>query len=160
MHTENVVIMRGDLDHIVALASDIERWPLILPHYRWVTLLTGGGDAKTVEMAARQGRTPLRWRAVQTIGRGGSTPVITYKHIWGVTKGMDVVWTFERRADDVVVRIRHDFSPPWPVIGAFASERVIGPRFVAPVANLTLATIKRIVETASGKPTADGAAAS
>ena len=148
MHTENTVIMRGDLDRIVSLAAGIERWPEILPHYRWVTLLEGGGDRKVVEMAARRDRIPVKWRAVQEIHRGGATPVITYRHIWGVTKGMEVDWTFEPRPDqgDVVVRIRHEFLPPWPLIGGLAAERVIGPHFVGHIAGLTLATIKGIVE--------------
>ncbi len=147
MHTENVVEMRGDLDRIVALAADIERWPEILPHYRWVTLLEGGGDRKVVEMAARRDRLPVKWRAVQEIHRDGPTPVISYRHIAGVVKGMVVDWTFDPLPDRVVVRIRHDFSPPWPLIGGFLADRVIGPQFIGNIAGKTLTTIKSIVET-------------
>ena len=146
MHTENAVEMHGDLDRIVELAADVERWPVILPHYRWVTLLDGGGDRKVVEMAARRDWFPVKWRAVQEIRRDGPTPVITYRHIWGVTRGMTVAWTFERREDAVLVRIRHDFRPPWPLVGGLVAERVIGPRFVAYIAGMTLATIKAKVE--------------
>ena len=146
MHTENVVEMKGDLNQIVALASDVERWPLILPHYRWVTLLQGGGDRKVVEMAAYRGRIPVKWRAVQEIQRGGPTPVITYRHIAGVVKGMVVDWTFDPQPDQVIVRIRHDFSPPWPLLGGFAADRVIGPHFIGYIAGRTLSTIKGIVE--------------
>ncbi len=147
MHTENVVEMRGDLDRIVALAADIERWPEILPHYRWVTLLEGGGDRKVVEMAARRDRLPVKWRAVQEIHRDGPTPVISYRHIAGVVKGMVVDWTFDPLPDRVVVRIRHDFSPPWPLVGGFLADRVIGPQFIGNIAGKTLTTIKSIVET-------------
>ncbi|MDP9355631.1 MAG: SRPBCC family protein [Chloroflexota bacterium] len=147
MHTENVIEMRGDLDRIVALAADIERWPEILPHYRWVTLLEGGGDRKVVEMAARRDRLPVKWRAVQEIHRDGPTPVISYRHIAGVVKGMVVDWTFDPLPDRVVVRIRHDFSPPWPLIGGFLADRVIGPQFIGNIAGKTLTTIKSIVET-------------
>ncbi len=146
MHSEDVVYMHGNLDQIVDLAVDIERWPVILPHYRWVTLLDGGGDHKVVEMAARRGRIPVRWRATQDIDRNGPTPIIRFKHIWGVTKGMDVDWTFLPAEEQVEVRIRHDFNPNWPVVGAPISERIIGPQFISPIANLTLATIKDIVE--------------
>ena len=146
MHTENAVEMRGDLGRIVQLAADVERWPDLLPHYRWVTLLEGGGDRKVVEMAARRDRIPVKWRAVQEIARDGPTPVIAYRHIRGVTKGMTVAWTFEPRADRVLVRIRHDFRPPWPLIGGLVADRVIGPWFVANIAGKTLATIKAIVE--------------
>ena len=146
MRTENVVEMQGELDNIIALASDIERWPEILPHYRWVTLLEGGGDRKVVEMAARRGRFPVKWRAVQEIERVSGTPIIRYHHIGGVTKGMDVAWTFDVQPDLVEVRIDHDFSPPWPVVGRPVADRVIGPYFVEAIASKTLATIKAIVE--------------
>ena len=146
MHTENVVDMRGDLARIVHLAADVERWPELLPHYRWVTLLEGGGDRKVVEMAARRDRIPVKWRAVQEIHRDGATPVITYHHIGGVTKGMDVDWTFEQVDDVVRVRIRHDFQPPWPIVGGPVSRWIIGPQFVANIAGKTLATIKATVE--------------
>lgn len=146
MRTANTVQMAGDLESIVALATDVERWPVILPHYRWVTLLDGGGDDKTVEMAARRGRIPVRWRAIQRVARDGATPVIHYRHIGGVTKGMVVAWTFAPGPDAVGVRIDHDFSPPWPLAGDLVADRIIGPSFVAPIASRTLATIKAIVE--------------
>jgi ribosome-associated toxin RatA of RatAB toxin-antitoxin module len=146
MHTSNSVTMAGDLDQIVQLAADIEQWPVILPHYRWVTLLDGGGDRKVVEMAARRDRIPVKWRAVQQIDRSGTTPVINFHHIWGPTRGMDVAWTFEPSPDHVVVTISHDFRPPWPIVGNIIAERIIGPQFVGAIAGKTLTTIKGIVE--------------
>ena len=146
MRTENTVSMASSVDRIVALAADVERWPIILPHYRWVTLLEGGGDRKTVEMAARRGRIPVKWRAIQEIERGGSSPVIRYHHIWGVTKGMDVAWTFEPLPCGTNVRIDHDFSPSWPLVGGVVADKIIGPQFVAAIAGKTLETIKAIVE--------------
>lgn len=156
MRTANTVIMKGDLNRIVALAADTERWPVILPHYRWVTLLEGGGDTKTVEMAARRGKFPVKWRAVQTVERGGPTPVIRFRHIGGVTKGMEVAWTFDVQPDGVHVTIDHDFTPPWPVVGNLVSDRVIGPQFIEKIAGKTLATIKGIVEDRDKRFDADG----
>lgn len=146
MHTQNTVQMAGPLEEIVALASDIERWPEILPHYRWVTLLEGGGDRKVVEMAARRDRIPVKWRAVQEIWRDGPAPVIHFRHIGGPTKGMEVDWLFDPQPGYVDVTIRHDFSPPWPVVGDLVANRIIGPHFVGAIAGRTLATIKDIVE--------------
>jgi hypothetical protein len=146
MQTANEITMHGDLDTIVALGGDVERWPEILPHYRWVTLLAGGGDHKTVEMAARKGRFPVKWRAVQEIERDGATPIIRYRHIGGVTKGMDVAWTFDVKPGSVIVRIDHEFAPPWPIVGGVIANQIIGPHFVASIAGKTLATIKAIVE--------------
>jgi ribosome-associated toxin RatA of RatAB toxin-antitoxin module len=146
MQTANTVTMTADLDRIVALAADVERWPVILPHYRWVTLLAGGGDRKTVEMAARRGRIPVKWQAIQEIDRDGPTPVIRFHHIGGVTKGMDVAWTFAPNGTAVDVRIEHAFTPPWPLVGPLVANRIIGPHFVEAIASRTLATIKAIIE--------------
>lgn len=146
MRTANTVEMAADLDRIVALAADVERWPVILPHYRWVTLLDGGGDRKTVEMAARRGRIPVKWRAIQEIDRSGPTPIIRFHHVGGVTKGMDVAWTFAPKPNAVTVRIDHNFQPPWPVVGPTVADRIIGPHFVEAIAGRTLRTIKAIVE--------------
>lgn len=146
MHTENAIEMRAELDAIVALAADVERWPELLPHYRRVELIEGGGDRKVVAMAARRDRLPVSWSAVQEIRRNGGTPTITYRHIAGVTRGMEVAWTFEPLGDRVLVRIRHDFRPPWPLVGGVVADRIIGPVFVAYIAGQTLATIKQIVE--------------
>lgn len=146
MRTANSVLMAGDLERIVALAADVERWPIILPHYRWVTQLDGGGDRKTVEMAARRGRIPVKWRAIQEIERDGQTPVIRYRHIGGVTTGMEVAWTFAPGPGGTNVRIDHEFTLPWPLVGGAIADRIIGPHFVAAIAGQTLHTIKAIVE--------------
>lgn len=158
MQTANTVEMDGELQRIVALAADIERWPVILPHYRWVTLLDGGGDRKTVEMAARRGPIPVRWQAVQVIDHTGPTPVIHFRHIGGVTKGMVVAWTFTPSLDSgpVAVRIDHDFAPPWPLVGHAVADYIIGPQFVAAIAGKTLNTIKGIVENRDPRFDPDG----
>jgi hypothetical protein len=155
MHTENVVLVRGPLERIVRLAADVEDWPRILPHYRWVTVLEGGGDRRVVEMAARRGRWPLKWRAIQVIDRSGPTPRIFYHHIWGPTRGMAVGWEFEPGPAGVRVRIWHDLALQWPVVGqtpvgGLIADRIIGPEFVGHVAGLTLATIRDIVEREAG----------
>src|SRR5436190_19830213 len=117
MHTVNRVVMRGELDEIVRHAVDVEAWPEILPHYRWVTRLGGDGDRKIVEMAARRGLIPVKWRAVQTVDRSGPTPIIAYAHIWGVTRGMRVAWTFERMDDGIAVTIDHELRMRLPLVG-------------------------------------------
>jgi ribosome-associated toxin RatA of RatAB toxin-antitoxin module len=156
MKTANTIVMHGDLENIVRLAADTERWPEILPHYRWVTLLEGGGDHKVVEMAARRGKIPVKWRARQDVERDGETPVIRFHHVGGVTKGMDVAWTFDVRPDAVAVTIDHDFRPPWPIVGNAVANYIIGPQFIEAIAGKTLATIKGIVEGRDARFTPEG----
>jgi uncharacterized membrane protein len=146
MQTETTIEIAAPLERIVALAEDVERWPEILPHYRWVTLLEGGGDRKVVEMAARRDWIPVKWRAVQEIDRSGATPVIAYRHIWGVTRGMDVAWTFREVPGGWHVAIGHRFRPPWPLVGNAVADRIVGPQFVDAIAGKTLRTIKAIAE--------------
>jgi hypothetical protein len=150
MQTETTIEIAAPLERIVPLAVEVERWPEILPHYRWVKLLEGGGDRKVVEMAARRGRIPVRWRAVQEIDQDGVSPVIAYRHIWGVTRGMEVAWTFEERRGGVHVVIGHRFRPPWPVVGEVIAGQVIGPQFVEFIAGRTLRAIKAIAEWEAG----------
>jgi hypothetical protein len=156
MKTENVVEMAGDLTNIVTLGSDIERWPTILPHYRWVKLLDGGGDRKTVEMAARRGRIPVKWRAIQEIDRSGPLPIIRFTHIWGVTRGMNVAWTFATVPNGIAVTIDHEFTPNWPIVGNSLAESIIGPHFISPIANKTLTSNTAIVEDRDARFHPDG----
>jgi uncharacterized membrane protein len=146
MQTENSIQIDAPLERIVELAGDVERWPAILPHYRWVKLLDGGGDRKVVEMAARRDRFPVKWRAIQTIERDDGVPVIRYRHIGGVTKGMEVAWTFAKNSTGFQVRIDHELDLRWPVIGGLVGNLVIGPYFVSYIAGRTLETIKQLAE--------------
>ena len=52
MHTNDRLVMRAPVERVFAAASDVERWPSILPHYRWVRMLERRSDGGVVEMAA------------------------------------------------------------------------------------------------------------
>ena len=92
MHTENGIEIRGDVKRIFQVAAQVDKWPEILPHYRWVRVLQRKRRRTTVEMAARRGRIPVSWTAVQEVF---PYERITYKHIKGFTTGMDVTWSFK-----------------------------------------------------------------
>ncbi len=144
MHTENAILMHADVGTIYALAAAVERWPKLLPHYRWVRVLERHGDRRVVEMAARRGRIPVRWVAEQRCEP--ATPRITFHHVRGATAGMDVEWTFDRRPEGVLVTIRHDLQPRWPLVGGLVADCVIGPWFVEQIAGQTLGRIKELAE--------------
>jgi len=76
---------------------------------------------------------------------------IRYRHVRGMTSGMEVVW---RLVEDgggngvVDVEIVHTWTGPrWPLIGSLAANLVIGPVFIHGIASRTLAGIKRAAET-------------
>jgi uncharacterized membrane protein len=143
MHTENRIEIRGDLRRVFQLAAQVEKWPTILPHYRWVRVLQRKKRRTTVEMAARRGRIPVSWTAVQEVF---PYERITYKHIKGFTTGMGVIWSFRDVEGTVHVVITHDFSLAWPVVGRFVSKYIVGAFFVKSIASRTLHHLKQTVE--------------
>lgn len=144
MMTLDEHLMHAPPEICFRIAADVERWPEILPHYRWVRVLRDDGHERLVEMAARRDAIPVSWRAVQV--REPAIPRIRFRHVGGVTKGMEVAWLFEPGPDGLTVRIVHEFDPPWPVVGGLVADRIIGPLFVANIAGKTLRRIKELAE--------------
>lgn len=133
-------------------AALVEAWPDILPHYRWVRRLEGerGGDG-VVEMAAwRPFGGPLRWptwwRSRMWIDAAAME--VRYRHIGGITTGMDVLWTVRSDGNDgTTITIVHEWDGPgWPLIGGLAASLVIGPVFIHGIASRTLAGVARAAE--------------
>lgn len=151
LYTETEIVIQSDTDTVYRLGSATERWPEILPHYRWVKLIDEEGDRKLVEMAARRNfliyQWPVRWWAVQT--NYPDEPRIAFTHVGGVTKGMEVEWLFANTEDGVRVTITHELDLEWPVIGGFAAKYVIGPLFIHYIASKTLGRIKQLAEARS-----------
>ena len=149
MRTVDRTRMRAPLARVLEAAVDVERWPALLPHYRWVRKLERAGEGGVVEMAAWRPFGPLNyptwWVSEMWVDR--SAPAVHYRHIRGITAGMDVVWQLEPADDGTDVTIVHDWTGPrWPLIGAMAAAWVIGPVFIHGIASRTLAGIRRAVE--------------
>ena len=66
-------------------------------HYRWVRMLERGADGGVVEMAAWRPFGPLKyptwWVSEMRVDR--ATPAVHYRHVRGITTGMDVVWRLQ-----------------------------------------------------------------
>ena len=137
--------MTAPYERIFALAADVERWPEILPHYRYVRPVPDPNGERRFAMGARRGPIPVRWEAIQRPKPGQRT--IEFVHTGGVTRGMWVAWRFEEGDDGVLdVCIEHRLELAWPIVGRIAAERVIGPHFVEAIAGRTLRTIRRLAE--------------
>jgi hypothetical protein len=137
---------------VFAAARDVERWPEILAHYRWVRLLEPRPGGALVEMAAWRPFGPLRyptwWVSEMRVEPDAAT--IRYRHVRGITAGMDVAWTLRANGAGVEVTVSHDWrGPAWPLIGAVAAAVVIGPVFVHGIASRTLAGLRRHLEAAA-----------
>jgi ribosome-associated toxin RatA of RatAB toxin-antitoxin module len=140
-------------DSVFAVASDVERWPEILPHYRWVRMLERSPERTVVEMAAWRPFPVLRWPTwwVSRMWVDDAGREVRYRHIRGITTGMDVVWRVEPRNGGSHITLIHDWSGPgWPLIRGPAARWVILPHFVHAIAARTLAGVKRKAEAAGG----------
>jgi hypothetical protein len=74
---------------------------------------------------------------------------VHYRHVRGITTGMDVVWRIEPVNGETDVTIVHEWTGPgWPLIGSAAARWVIGPVFIHGIASRTLSGIRRAVELA------------
>jgi uncharacterized membrane protein len=150
MRTVDRTHMRAPMDRVFQAAADVERWPELLSHYRWVRMLERRPGGGVVEMAAWRPFGPVGYPTwwVSEMRLDHATPAVHYRHIDGITTGMDVVWQFVAGGGGTEVSIVHEWSgPAWPLISKPAAELVIGPVFVHGIASRTLAGIKRHVET-------------
>jgi uncharacterized membrane protein len=135
-------LMHAPYERIFDLAADVERWPELLPHYRYVRRLPGAD--RRFAMGARRGPIPVRWEALQRPLRAERR--IEFEHTGGVTRGMQVAWRFEERDGALDVSIEHRLDLGWPLIGRFAADRVVGPQFIEAIAARTLRRIREMAE--------------
>jgi len=155
MVTVDEIVMGAPIEACFRRAADVERWPDILSHYRWVRFQRKDGfGTGIVEMAARRDFGPLPypvwWVSEMSIDR--EAPAVHYLHVDGITTGMKVVWSFNSITPNrTAVRIVHDWStgPAWPLpllLRKAIANVVIGPVFINHVAGRTLAGIASAAE--------------
>jgi ribosome-associated toxin RatA of RatAB toxin-antitoxin module len=134
-------------DLVFRLARNVERWPLLLPHYVRVRAVERRADGSVVaEMVARRPLVgllgiglPVAWRSRTWSESDGRR--LRFVHVGGATAGMDVTWRIEPSERGCRVTIEHDFRPRLPGWAAFVDAM-----FTRPIASRTLATFKAIAE--------------
>lgn len=112
-------------------------------------MLERRADGGVVEMSANRPFGPLDWPTwwVSEMWIEPSARRVRYRHIRGITRGMDVIWSVEPERDGTSATIVHEWNgPAWPLIRRPAAEWVIGPVFVHGIASRTLAGIARSCE--------------
>src|ERR1044072_8203624 len=112
---------------IFETAADLELWPKILPHYRYIQFLERGRDRNTVVMAAQRSGIPISWTSEQIIDRDHL--VIRFHHLKAWTKGMRVIWTFSDTPAGVLVTVSHDLRFRIPMLAAIV-DAIIGDFFI------------------------------
>jgi ribosome-associated toxin RatA of RatAB toxin-antitoxin module len=151
MHKANSITMYAPKAQIFEVAANLELWPKILPHYRYIRYLERSPERNVVIMAAKRSGIPISWMSEEIIDRDRME--VRFNHLKAFTKGMRVVWTFRDTPDGVRVEILHDLAFRIPALAPIA-DRIIGGFFIHNIANKTLRCMKAYVESR-----ANGAAA-
>ena len=153
MRTVDEGIVRTPVATIFELVAAVERWPELLPHYRHVRFRERMHGTGIVEMSANRPFGPFAWPtwwvSLTEVQHplGGAQPAIRFRHIEGITAGMEVEWSFVPVTEGTHVTVVHLWNgPSWPVIGTLAARAVIGPVFVHGIASRTLAGLARAAE--------------
>lgn len=132
------------------LAKKVEDWPAHLSHYRYVKFRERASDGGgIVEMSADRPFGPVGWPTwwLSEMSVDDGAPAIRFRHIEGITRGMDVEWTFRSVPGATEVTIVHVWDgPPLPFIGIPAATMVIGPVFIHGIASRTLAGLASAAE--------------
>jgi ribosome-associated toxin RatA of RatAB toxin-antitoxin module len=150
MHKSNSIVMHAPKAAVFKTAANLELWPKILPHYRYIRFLERGVNRNVVVMAARRSGIPISWTSEQIIDRNKCE--IHFHHLKAWTKGMRVVWTFSDTHDGVLVTISHDLRFRFPALAPLV-DPVIGDFFIYNVASKTLRCMKAYLETTTDKLT-------
>jgi ribosome-associated toxin RatA of RatAB toxin-antitoxin module len=128
---------------IFETAANLELWPKILPHYRYVRYLERNLNRNVVVMAAERSGIPVSWTSEQVIDREHME--VRFHHLKALTKGMRVVWTFRETPSGVLVEITHDLQFRVKSLASIA-DKLIGDFFIHNVASKTLRCMKAYVE--------------
>jgi uncharacterized membrane protein len=156
MRSQVRVLMHAPADRIFALATAVERWPKLLPHYRYVRRLPDPNGERRFAMSARRGPIPVRWEAVQRPRPAEN--IIEFEHTGGVTRGMHVAWRLDETDEGVEVTIEHELRLGWPLVGEPVARWIIGPQFIEAIARRTLRRVKQLAEQGAEAREAEGVA--
>jgi ribosome-associated toxin RatA of RatAB toxin-antitoxin module len=153
MRTVDTLFVPAAPEAMFALAAEVEQWPRHLPHYRYVRIEERRDNESIVAMSANRPFGPFDWPTWWTsrmwVDRAAGT--VRYRHIKGVTTGMDVEWRIESREGGCFVTLIHEWDGPrWGPLRRPAANWVIGPVFVHGIASRTLAGLARALERPHG----------
>ena len=143
MHKTNSIVMRAPKMSIFETAANLELWPKILPHYRYIHYLERSPNRNVVVMAATRSGIPIKWTSEEIIDR--DRVEVRFNHLKAFTKGMRVVWTFTEVPEGVRVEISHELNFRIRAL-ALIFNPIIGDFFISNVANKTLRCMKAYLE--------------
>ncbi len=143
IRTDNSIWIAASPARVFSFAAAVERWPELLPHYRFVRVVQDMGNRRLVEMSARRSGIPTRWTSEQCLIPDER---ILYTHVAGLTAGMEVEWRLTPRNGGTHITLTHVLAPRrWFLRGPLAAW-IVGEFFVKSIADQTLHHLRRHAE--------------
>jgi len=147
VRAENSIVIKAPLARVFQETSNLLLWPKVLPHYRWVHILSVGDDGLIVKMAARRGWLPIQWTSRFQVDP--HAPELHFEHLLAFTRGMKVRWTYTSTPDGVLINITHELHRP-SAFGRWFAQHVLSDMFIRPIAARTLSHFKAYLEQNGG----------
>lgn len=144
MRTVHRVRIAAPLPVVFGLARDVESWTALLREYRWCRVLERSPARLVFSMGGWIRLWPARWTAVQE--PRPEEHRITFRHLKGITKGMEVEWRFAPADGATDVALTHELVMRWPLIGRLVGDHIVGPVYIDYIARKTLAAVKARAE--------------
>jgi uncharacterized membrane protein len=146
VHSSSSIIIDAPLENIFEVTSDLNNWPVMLPHYRYINYLDKKPAEDLVKMACWRGFLPLSWVSRHRVDP--EKKQMHFEHQRAFTKGMEVVWSYQPIDKGIKVTITHDLAFRLKWLAPLA-EYIIAKHFIDPVARKTLGTFKDLLEAES-----------
>jgi hypothetical protein len=144
---ENSIVIKAPLAKVFQETSNLLLWPKVLPHYRWIRILSVGDDGLVVKMAARRGWLPIQWTSRFRVD--SNIPELHFEHLQAFTRGMKVRWAYTDTPDGVQVSILHELDRH-SALGRWFAQRVLSDMLIEPIASRTLSGFKAYLEQGGG----------
>ncbi|MDI6703194.1 MAG: SRPBCC family protein [bacterium] len=141
IHTEDTIVIKGNVDEVFEISSDVERYPEFIPTYKEVRILSKEGPEMIVERESEAG---YKWRSRVFVDK--DKRLIKAEQLEGPLKGMKIEWKFAEIDDGTRIVLTHDFEyKKVPLIGNLIGRLIVS-RIVKKMATQTLEGVKRKVE--------------
>ena len=144
MHSSTSMWIQASPREVFALVSDLDRWERSLPHYRYVRILRRTHETTHAAMSARRGPVPVFWEAIQIVDHEALT--IRFRHVRGLTRGMEVLWSFAPERNGTLARVDHELDFRVPLLGGWLARRIIAREFIEPIVKKTLTCFRELAE--------------
>ena len=138
MHTENSIVIKGTIEEVFQVMTNVEGWSQLLSSHRRMNIIKQEGQMIVIE---RKGL--IKWKSTLFIDK--EKKVLESHQIKGPLRGLSATWKFEECHQGTKMILLHDFTCKIPVIKSLIES--ITAIILRKISTNTLNAVKEKVET-------------